>query len=60
MQFKNLLSKYMESLYIYIMERQNRNANDWVFMAQKLKRQIIQWVSVNWNNSVGGPVKWLS
>lgn len=38
MQLKNLLSKYMESLYIFIMERQNLNANDWVFMAQKLKR----------------------
>lgn len=42
-----------ESLYIFIIEKQSLNFNDWAFMAQKLARQIIQRVPVNWNNSVG-------
>lgn len=38
---------------IFIMEKQSLNSNDWTFMAQKLRRQIILWVPVNWSSSVG-------
>lgn len=39
---------------IFVMEEQSLNSNDWTFMAQKLRRQIMLWVPVNWNSSVGG------
>lgn len=38
---------------IFIMEKQSLNSNDWTFMAQKLRRQIILWMPVNWSSSVG-------
>lgn len=39
--------------HIFIIEKQSLNFNDWTFMAQKLRRQIMLWVPVNWNSSVG-------
>lgn len=38
---------------IFIMEKQCLNSNDWTFMVQKLRREIMLWVPVNWNSSVG-------
>lgn len=38
---------------IFIMEKQSLNSNEWTFTAQKLRRQIMIWVPVNWNSSVG-------